>query len=203
MYTLEDIGNATSIPTVRTFVNKVLLDIPFYFSKHHDMMERSVLLEMNRLYRLFVQRNPDFERQGGRVSILGHSLGSMLAADILKDQPTQVPPLCETATHDIHNTSRHLLFNVRHFFCIGSPLPLLFYMNGARLVARRRSAEDYEDATSDQVGQMGCLAVESIYNVRAIYSLAALYRNGPHQFSDVGHLRCTLCTLSTSCSCTP
>ena len=47
MYTLEDIGNATSIPTVRTFVNKVLLDIPFYFSKHHDMMERSVLLEMN------------------------------------------------------------------------------------------------------------------------------------------------------------
>lgn len=203
MYTLEDIGNATSIPTVRTFVNKVLLDIPFYFSKHHDMMERSVLLEMNRLYRLFVQRNPDFERQGGRVSILGHSLGSMLAADILKDQPTQVPPLCETATQDIHNTSRHLLFNVRHFFCIGSPLPLLFYMNGARLVARRRSEEDYEDATSDQVGQMGCLAVESIYNVRAVYSLAALYRNGSHQFSDVSHLRCTLCTLSTSCSCAP
>ena len=127
MYTLEDIGNATSIPTVRTFVNKVLLDIPFYFSRHHDMMERSVLLEMNRLYRLFVQRNPDFERQGGRVSILGHSLGSMLAADILKDQPTQVPPLCETATHDIHNTSRHLLFNVRHFFCIGSPLPPVSY----------------------------------------------------------------------------
>ncbi|EDP41445.1 hypothetical protein MGL_4220 [Malassezia globosa CBS 7966] len=164
-YTLQDIVNATSIPSVRTVVTKVLLDIPFYFSRHHDLMERSVLHEMNRLYRLFVQRNPGFEQNGGRVSILGHSLGSMLAADILKDQPTFVRPLHETDAPNIHMLSPHLLFNVRHFFCIGSPLPLLYYMNGARLIARRRYDDDVDDATSAEVGKMGCLASESVYNV--------------------------------------
>lgn len=86
-YTLQDIVNATSIPSVRTVVTKVLLDIPFYFSRHHDLMERSVLHEMNRLYRLFVQRNPGFEQNGGRVSILGHSLGSCLPLISLRINP--------------------------------------------------------------------------------------------------------------------
>lgn len=99
------------------------------------------------------------------MSILGHSLGSMLAADILKDQPTFVRPLHETDAPNIHMLSPHLLFNVRHFFCIGSPLPLLYYMNGARLIARRRYDDDVDDATSAEVGKMGCLASESVYNV--------------------------------------
>lgn len=167
MYTLQDIANETSIPSVRTIINKVLLDIPFYFSQHHDTMVKSVLLELNRLYRLFVQRNPEFEKHGGRVSILAHSLGSMLAADILKDQPTSVPPLYETDKPGVHRTSQHLLFNVDHFFCVGSALPLLFYIHGAQLIARRRSDDDPEDATLPDVGKVGCLAVKSIYNVRS------------------------------------
>lgn len=38
-------------------------------------------------------RHPDFEKNGGRVHIIGHSLGSALVANILSNQPTLLPPL--------------------------------------------------------------------------------------------------------------
>ena len=41
---------------------------------------------MNRTYQLFMRRNPDFE---GKVSLYGHSLGSLLSFDILSNQPTE------------------------------------------------------------------------------------------------------------------
>ncbi|WFD31979.1 hypothetical protein MSPP1_003021 [Malassezia sp. CBS 17886] len=170
-YRLEDILNGATIPAVRAVMSKVLLDVPLYMSDHQPNMIRSVLLEINRLYRLFVQRNPDFEARGGRVSVLGHSLGSILAADILTNQPTVVPPLADVDTAGIHVTTPHLLFNVQHFFCVGSPLAFMYYMKGTRLRARRRAqgpASDGDDAvTLDAVGQPGCLAAEFVYNVYA------------------------------------
>jgi len=42
----------------------------------------AVKAELNRTYRLWCQRNPDFVRRGGRVSLICHSLGSALAADM-------------------------------------------------------------------------------------------------------------------------
>ena len=32
-------------------------------------------MELNRLYKMFTQRNPTFEANGGKVSIVSHSLG--------------------------------------------------------------------------------------------------------------------------------
>ncbi|KAL4399435.1 phospholipase [Malassezia pachydermatis] len=168
-YTFQDLVSDTAVSALRLPVLKALLDIPFYFSRHHDAMEHRVLHEMNRLYRLFLQRNPTFESDGGRVSILAHSLGSMLSADILKRQPTYMPPLQGRDEKGLHRTSPHLLFNVRYFFCIGSPLSLALYLSGARLTARRdptRTKEDHDkDITSDVVGHDGCLATEGIYNI--------------------------------------
>jgi len=187
-YTLTDLTNDKTIPTARIVVTKVLLDIPLYFSRHHDAMTQNVLFEMNRLYRLFVQRNPDFESSGGRVSILGHSLGSMLAADLLVAQPTVVPPLHTCDAPRIHHDSKHLLFNVTNFFCIGSPLSVIWYMGGAQLVARRREGNDDPEATSESVGTPGCLAVKAIYNVRVAYATdPGVCCHGPCQFSNVCH----------------
>lgn len=171
-YKLQDITNNATIPAVRTVISKVLLDIPFYFSSHHEVMLTAVRLETNRLYRLFLQRNPDFEQRGGRVSILGHSLGAALSSDLLKDQPTDVAPLSTIETPGIHRTSSHLLFNVTHFFSVGSPLPLLYYLSGAELIARRRANPENplqadKDVTCNTVGQQGCLATEYVHNVRA------------------------------------
>ena len=39
--------------------------------------------ELNRLYEMFVQRNPYFETNGGKVSIVSHSLGCVVTYDIL------------------------------------------------------------------------------------------------------------------------
>ena len=38
---------------------------------------------MNRLYNMFCSRNPSFLEKGGKISILAHSLGSVIAYDIL------------------------------------------------------------------------------------------------------------------------
>ena len=39
--------------------------------------------ELNRLYELFLARNPYFEANGGKVSIAAHSLGCVVTYDIL------------------------------------------------------------------------------------------------------------------------
>lgn len=39
--------------------------------------------ELNRLYSLFCSRNPGFEENGGKVSIVSHSLGCVITYDIM------------------------------------------------------------------------------------------------------------------------
>lgn len=117
-----------------------------------------------------MQRNPTFMEQGGRVSILGHSMGSMLATDMcvfansLMKQPTTVPPLSSVEYKGIHNTSKELLFNVEHLFFVGSPAAFLLYLDSDQLIARRRPGID-EDVSCDEAGRRGCLAARYIYNV--------------------------------------
>jgi hypothetical protein len=43
--------------------------------KYRDQMVAIITSEINRVYQLFVKRNPDFLLRGGKVSIYGHSLG--------------------------------------------------------------------------------------------------------------------------------
>ncbi|XP_060027166.1 SEC23-interacting protein isoform X3 [Erinaceus europaeus] len=73
-----------SIGRFRHFTNETLLDILFYSSPTYcQMIVEKVGVEINRLYALFMSRNPDF--QGG-VSVAGHSLGSLILFDILSNQ---------------------------------------------------------------------------------------------------------------------
>lgn len=51
--------------------------------RYRQEMIKHVTEELNRIYRLFKTRNPKFN---GKVSIYGHSLGSLLAFDILCNQ---------------------------------------------------------------------------------------------------------------------
>lgn len=62
-----------SISRLRHFINDTILDAFFYNSSTYcQTILDTVASEMNRLYLLFLQRNPDFK---GGVSIAGHSLG--------------------------------------------------------------------------------------------------------------------------------
>lgn len=80
-FSLEDIF-ADSIPLIRQLISGILLDIPLYLSQHKEEILRRVIRESNRIYRLFCQRNPNFLEQGGRTSLIAHSLGAALATDM-------------------------------------------------------------------------------------------------------------------------
>ncbi|GAC98815.1 hypothetical protein PHSY_006410 [Pseudozyma hubeiensis SY62] len=169
-YTLDDITNSAAIPVIRNIITKVVLDVPFYLSRHRKKMIDSVISELNRTYRLFCRRNPDFEKNGGRVSLIGHSLGSALAADILSAQPSVVPPLLEVeqSDHEALRRNDRLHFNVKNLFFIGSPVAFFFHLDGGQLIARsgtQRHPEDTSDAFDTRKDRYGCLAAENVYNV--------------------------------------
>ncbi|NXJ37048.1 DDHD2 Phospholipase, partial [Ciconia maguari] len=73
-----------SINRLRHFINDTILDVFFYNSSTYcQTIVDTVASEMNRLYQLFLQRNPLFK---GGVSIAGHSLGSLILFDLLTNQ---------------------------------------------------------------------------------------------------------------------
>ncbi|XP_030146020.4 triacylglycerol hydrolase DDHD2 isoform X2 [Taeniopygia guttata] len=73
-----------SINRLRHFINDTILDVFFYNSPTYcQTIVDTVASEMNRLHRLFLQRNPHFR---GGVSIAGHSLGSLILFDLLTNQ---------------------------------------------------------------------------------------------------------------------
>ncbi|KAK4290109.1 hypothetical protein Pmani_036976 [Petrolisthes manimaculis] len=73
-----------SIPKLREFTNDTILDALLYTSPVYcQHIIDTVASEMDRLYSLYKRRNPGFE---GRVSVAGHSLGSVILFDILMNQ---------------------------------------------------------------------------------------------------------------------
>ncbi|XP_076245833.1 uncharacterized protein LOC143186201 isoform X2 [Calliopsis andreniformis] len=73
-----------SIPKLRHFTNDTLLDILFYTSPVYcQTIMQTVGSEVNKLYALFKERNPDFD---GGVYLGGHSLGSLILFDLLCHQ---------------------------------------------------------------------------------------------------------------------
>ena len=103
--------------------------------------------ELNRLYEMFVQRNPYFETNGGKVSIVAHSLGCVVTYDILTGWTQDVEhswynlqtrgggngmqdlkrsrhfrrPSTHGQAGNLHATPAQsgLLFRIENFFCLG------------------------------------------------------------------------------------
>ncbi len=90
----------------------------------------TVTSEMNRVFNLFVENHPSFS---GRVSIVGHSLGSAIAFDILCRQPS-APRFSYNLNAVDHNLS--LDFDVDALFAIGSPIGLFQLLRGRAIAAR-------------------------------------------------------------------
>ncbi|XP_074525979.1 triacylglycerol hydrolase DDHD2 isoform X2 [Halichoeres trimaculatus] len=84
----EDIQRITlpSISRLRHFTNDTLLDLFFYNSPTYcQTIVDTVASEINRLHTLFKKRHPEFD---GAVSVVGHSLGSLILFDLLTNQRT-------------------------------------------------------------------------------------------------------------------
>jgi len=112
MFTLKDL-QPPSIPIVRDLIKDVMLDIPFYLSSHKDKILEAVCAEANRVWEVFCRNTPYFQ-DNGRVHIIGHSLGSVIAMDLLSGQPTYV-------SKSEKPDKLHFLFDTRNLFCLGSP----------------------------------------------------------------------------------
>uniref|UniRef100_A0AAQ6IRS8 SEC23 interacting protein n=1 Tax=Anabas testudineus TaxID=64144 RepID=A0AAQ6IRS8_ANATE len=85
-----------SIGRLRHFTNETLLDVLFYNSPTYcQTIMDTVALEINRLYALFMKRNPDYR---GGISVAGHSLGSLILFDLLSNQKNALAvPIMPTA----------------------------------------------------------------------------------------------------------
>ncbi|KAA6413064.1 MAG: hypothetical protein FRX48_02808 [Lasallia pustulata] len=138
------------VPAVRNLITDLALDILLYQSAYREHIAGIVQRECNRIYRLFLQRNPYFR---GKVSLIGHSLGSAILFDILsrqKDNPTrslldighpkQNPSDIGRGSVTHANSDLSLDFDVEDFYCLGSPIGL-FQMLKGRTIAGRRSPD--------------------------------------------------------------
>nr|XP_031862276.1 uncharacterized protein CI109_002241 [Kwoniella shandongensis]KAA5529348.1 hypothetical protein CI109_002241 [Kwoniella shandongensis] len=166
-FSMSDITIHKSIPYVRELTNSVLLDIPLFMSHHRQKMIEAVCLQANKLYRLWIARNPEFE-QNGRVHIIGHSLGSALVTHILSNQPTKMPSLTQLPKQVITGTRDRFLFNTSNLFLCGSPLGIFLHLEGAQLMPRKgreRTMRSPQDEALDRSGKFGCLAIDSLYNI--------------------------------------
>lgn len=99
-----------SIPKLRHFTNDTLLDILYYSSPVYcQTILDSVGDQINDLFRRFLLRNPQFT---GRVSVAGHSLGSLILFDILANQSScmeesKVQDTTEIVSQTSDNSEEH------------------------------------------------------------------------------------------------
>ncbi|RCI12995.1 hypothetical protein L249_0015 [Ophiocordyceps polyrhachis-furcata BCC 54312] len=178
-FALKDIEPDT-IPAVRSMMSDVMFDIPFYMSHHKSKMIRALVSEANRVYRLWCKNNPGFFEKG-RVHLIAHSLGSVMALDILSHQPTTVPKMDLSRELD----ARHFEFDTKNLFLLGSPAAFFLLLERKALIprrGRRKPGADPADVMTKNVtghaGTLGCLAVDNIYNILAKEDPIAYLLNG-------------------------
>jgi hypothetical protein len=123
-FSLKDITPET-IPAVRSLISDVMLDIPYYLSHHKQKMVEAVVKEANRIYRLWCHNNPEF-RDKGNVHLIAHSLGSIMAMDILSQQPTKPPDIDFMQTEVSKNVFE---FDTKNVFFCGSPAGFFLLLN--------------------------------------------------------------------------
>ncbi|KAJ3322300.1 hypothetical protein HDV06_003194 [Boothiomyces sp. JEL0866] len=147
------------IPGIRMLVSDVIVDVLLYMTpKYRQEMIQHVSAEINRVYRIYKQKNPQFN---GTVSIYGHSLGSVIAYDIATTQQSQysyrekqkqfVAQSSEVDISDLLSNnlesgrleglmessvtieSEQLDFKIDHLYTVGSPIGMFLLLGGYHL----------------------------------------------------------------------
>lgn len=73
-----------TIPALRSIANDVVLDVLLYLTPNYcfEVLE-SVTDQINAVYGVFTKINPKYLSRGGKFSLIGHSLGSVILWDLL------------------------------------------------------------------------------------------------------------------------
>ncbi|KKY26304.1 putative ddhd domain-containing protein [Diplodia seriata] len=138
---LENI-TVEGVPAVRNLITDLALDVLLYQSPaYKSHISRIVLQECNRIYKLFKDRNPEFN---GKVSLVGHSLGSAIMFDLLCQQKEE-RTRGERHKHHRRSEDLRLDFDVEDFYALGSPIGLFQMLHGKTIAARISQIETGED----------------------------------------------------------
>ncbi|KAL8388326.1 hypothetical protein RB595_009307 [Gaeumannomyces hyphopodioides] len=141
---LEDI-TVEGVAFARSLISDLALDVLLYQSAYREQIAHIVLQESNRVYNLFMERNPEFT---GKVHIIGHSLGSAIMFDILCRQK-ETPRSLDVGRNALRfwtpqdrpgpsKDPRELKFDfdVEDLYCLGSPIGLFQMLKGRTISAR-------------------------------------------------------------------
>jgi hypothetical protein len=135
--------NVDAVTPVRNLTADVLLDILlFYEPKFHEKILKSVIKSANEIYDKYLQNHPKFN---GKVSLIGHSLGSSIVLDILNNQPDKVP-----IGKDFDN-EKHLKFEVENFFSLGSPNGVFKFIKRNNIRPRKFKTRNFDNITYPKV----------------------------------------------------
>ncbi|KAI0879120.1 DDHD domain-containing protein [Hypoxylon argillaceum] len=141
---LEDI-TIEGMAFARSLISDLALDVLLYQSAYREQITEIVLQESNRIYKLFLERNPEFK---GKVHIIGHSLGSAIMFDILCRQkqpalsaepirnPLRFWPSQERPESSKGHKDLTFDFDVEDLYCLGSPVGLFQMLKGRTIAAR-------------------------------------------------------------------
>jgi hypothetical protein len=112
MLQLNPLGDQTP-SRWRTLINNKLMDILFYLTPRiKRFIQCEVVAQLNEEYERFRLKYPEFQ---GDISILGHSLGSVISYELLVQQVLSDPVMLE-------REGLRLRFPVHNLFLTGSPL---------------------------------------------------------------------------------
>ncbi|KAK4440927.1 Phospholipase SGR2 [Sesamum alatum] len=105
---------------LRTMLSATVHDVLYYMSPIYcqDIID-SVSNQLNRLYLKFLKRNPGYD---GKVSIYGHSLGSVLSYDILCHQETLYSPFPMEWMYKEHKRSEVPCTTTNYSSASGNPI---------------------------------------------------------------------------------
>lgn len=144
---LSDI-NVEGVKPLRDIVGEVLFDILLYYEpKFMNQILKAVVEELNRIYKLYLERHPGFD---GKVHILGHSLGSAIAFDLLAMQVE--------GDHKLK-----LDFDVENLFCVGSPVGAFKLVQRRNIVSRANIKGDYDPFDPElKISSPKC---QNVYNI--------------------------------------
>lgn len=117
--------NVDGVKPLRNILGDVVLDVLLYYEPLYvNSVFETVVTEVNRVYDLYMQRNPNFK---GKIHVMGHSLGSAISFDILCN---------ETRFKTDPETSLKLDFPVENLFCVGSPVGVFKLLEQKNIVGK-------------------------------------------------------------------
>eukprot|EP00743_Colponemidia_sp_Colp-15_P007870 GILK01008523.1.p1 GENE.GILK01008523.1~~GILK01008523.1.p1 ORF type:complete len:659 (+),score=111.12 GILK01008523.1:163-1977(+) len=125
------LGTATF---ARSVLNQSVVDLLFYLDpSHSSLIIEEVVEQMNMKFQAIVSKYPKFS---GKISLIGHSLGSVILYDILSHQISLADALEAELTGGSANANAsypQLSFAPQNLFIMGSPLPLFLTIRGTKM----------------------------------------------------------------------